>query len=163
MTQVLPREKKHVRGSTTCTWDWRSVHTRWVMSTWVKKMLSASVKSWRCSGTSVHKSARSSIQQVKMSRQQPVATDASAASWPGDQQSVYSRPREVVRRLSWMSKREKFYIASDYDTELKSISESSRIATPESCCTMASPYSKSLVSTQRRKLQREIRQGFLFL
>ena len=37
----------------------------------IKKMFRWTVKSWRCSGTSVQQSARSSRQQVTMSREQP--------------------------------------------------------------------------------------------
>ena len=71
-------------------------------------MFRANVKSWRCSGTVVQQSARSSRQQLTMCRQQPAATEATeaaAASGPGDQRRVYGRPREVFGRLLGMSKK----------------------------------------------------------
>ena len=53
------------------------------MSTWLKKVFSASVKSWRCSGTSCQQSVRISSQQVTMSRQQPAATEATSSNRMG--------------------------------------------------------------------------------
>ena len=74
-------------------------------------------KWWRCSGTSVQPSAHSGRQQVTMSRSQPVETEATAGS---------AAAASGIGKLLEISKRLLLYIAQDYDTLLKSTSESCR-------------------------------------
>ena len=109
----------------------RSTASRWDVSTWLKEMFSANVKSWRCSGTLDQQSARSSSQQVTMSRQQPPATPSNQWQQKQRQQAdqeineVFTGDLEKFSGARSGCQRDTSNIASDCDTELKSTSESS--------------------------------------
>ena len=82
----------------------------------MKEMFTVNVRSWQWSGASAQQSVGDNVKTAaSIPEMQPVATEAAAASGPGDQRIVYGRPQEALER-SLDVKDIILYTASDYNT-----------------------------------------------
>ena len=93
------------------------------VNTWLKKMSGVSVKSWRCSGTSVQQSAGDHVQTAASSNRSNRLQQKQRQQAGQETNEVFAGDLEKFSGDRSGCQREDFCITLDYDMELKSTSE----------------------------------------